>query len=155
MRWPLAIVVVLWAGPLSAQSRYKKLCDEHDPKLCAQAVLEGETVPFDGQLLTIEKAIQQAQEANWCDVEKGHAVRKCEELAAGQKKLDAKLAEIDIRASKREIGVLEQSNLDLRAQAAAAGERSWLEHPLLWTVIGAVGATASLLGGAKIVKMVR
>ncbi len=137
---------------MGAQNRYKMLCDGHDPKLCAQALLKGELAPFSGQLYTTEKAVQEAQKANWCDRETDYALRKEQQLSDGRLKLAERLHVIDVIALEEQVTTLKDHSVELHVALAKAKERSWDENDTLWFFVGVGSAVLSVFGGAKLVK---
>lgn len=112
-----AAVVLLWAFNANAQSRYKKLCDKNDSQLCAQAVVAGELVPFDGQLLTTKMAVQQSQKANWCDARSEAAVVHAVTRGEERLKFEQSLRAIDARGYQQQIDRVLKDNEKLRQAA--------------------------------------
>lgn len=137
-----------WASAAGAQNRYKKLCDPKQPKHCAQAVLQGERVPFDGQLYSKELAVVQSERANTCDT------RLEVELSRATGQFRAEINYQDkLQRVEKELAAEKLRLWEIRYQEAlAAAERRWYEHPVIWIGLGIVGTVAAVWGGVAVIE---
>lgn len=143
MRWLLCAAAVIWSTPTAAQNRYKRLCEDRERKLCAQAVVKGELVPFDGQLYTAEKAIQQSQRARYCDARVDIEVRHAREASEVQVNLEKQLRQIDQETYKREVEFLMK-------RLEAAYDRPWIQHPAVVATVTGLLVVGAIYGGAQL-----
>ncbi len=138
MRWLLVAIVLLWASPAGAQNRYRKLCEKGRPTHCAQAVVASEPVPFDGQLYTTDKSIEQSQKAGNCDAfmkkAVGYVTERCEE----QINLQKTLRNVEAKGFQLQYKQIMDDNEALRLRLREAQDIPFFREPVVVAIIATV-----------------
>lgn len=145
-RWLAAVFVLLWAASAAAQNQYKPVCDKKNRRLCAQAVLEGERVPFSGQLLTTELALRQAQKVEHCDARLEIEIQYEKEQSKVKLQLERQLRLIDAESHEAQIELLQD-------RLKQAHNRPLLEHPVVVATLAVVLTLGALYGGVQVVQV--
>ena len=119
-----------------------KICAPDDPTSCRQAVVTGETVPFDGQLLTPKRAAKLAVQAGQCQERTDEAVANAKAVVGMDLRLQKQLRQNDLDHAAQSEKLLTE---ELERAHQAAG-RSFLESPVLWFALGIVATVAVTAG---------
>lgn len=143
---PLLSLCILNAS-LAAKPSLPAQCDPKDSKNCVQPLMEGESAPFSGQLMTFRRAAHLAVQAGQCSERVDIAVNETKELMSIDLNLQKALRENDAKAWAVQKDLL----LDRINVLTAEAERHWYEHPALWAVIGAAVTTGVFYGAIKTV----
>ncbi len=143
--------MLLWASTAGAQNRYKPLCDDEAKRLCAQAVVQGETVPFDGQCLTTDKAIEQAQRAHGCQGRIDIELRRCARIANEKLEHRRTICAIEMRGLQLEVDLLTRRLQD----AYDAADGPWYRHPVVVAGVSVLGTVAAIWAGVQVVNAAR
>jgi len=126
--------------PARAQE-YEKECDEDNPALCSQPLMEGQIAPFSGQLLTTELAITLGQKAAYCETRIKLEVEFVKEKFELDINLEKKLHEIDNEACDEKVELLTERLKDAKID-------HWYQHPLFVSTVSVVLTTGLFIAGA-------
>lgn len=135
----------LLAVPLSYANKYPKECDPTNPQKCSQPVLQGESVPFSGQLLTKELSIDLGMKAYSFDA------RLELELKFQRKGFDLdlqfqkRLRKIDRDAFQRQVKLC-------MTRLEETHSRSWYEHPVFVAAVSGILVFLFMLGARVTLK---
>ncbi len=149
MRWAFVAIVLLWASPVGAQNRYRKLCEKGKPTHCAQAVLRGEPVPFDGQMYTTAKAIDQSHKAGNCDAYLGKAVDYVTERCEEKINIQLTLRNIEATGFQQQYKSLMNDNEALRLRLKEAQDIPFFREPVVVSVIAVILTIGVFWGTAE------
>lgn len=120
-----------------------KECDPDDSESCSQPLIEGETAPFSGQLLTPRMAIKLGQRAASFDVRLELEMERVRGQFQLDLELEKKLHKIDQESCDRQVSLLtdrlEKAKID-----------KWYQHPLFVASLSVV-LTVGILGGSAYV----
>jgi len=107
------------------------ICDPPSSANCVQPLNKDEPAAFQGELLSIPKAIELGQKADGCDARTKLEVDRAVSTASVTGSAAIQTLRIDLHAAEVE-----------RDAYKKAADRSWFEHPL---VAGFVGAAVGIL----------
>ena len=146
LHWLVCLSVFL-ASPALAQ----KVCDPEDPKSCVQALIQGETVPFDGQLMTPRRAAKLAVLANGC--QDRVALCREEEQALSATKLAGEEA---LRKSDELSCTMQKETLMKRMQGLEELlTPKWYERPAFVAIVASTVTVALLVVSVKAVQVLK
>lgn len=128
----LCFLSVSLASSASAQT-YEKQCDPKDSTSCVLPLVEGESAPFTGQLMTFRRAAKLAVMSGQCSARIKLATEETTEVLELQINLQKSL-----RANDAEVWKLKEDLFRKRIDAVEAiSSRHWYEHPVVWAIVGA------------------
>ncbi len=123
----------------------KVYCDPYDANRCTQRVYEGQLVPFNGQILTIDLAVSLGQKAFYCSEE----LKLQLDQQAKILRVDLDL-EKDLRANERE--VYDTRIALLMKKLNDVESSSWYERPGFVVPMTVLATLLVVYGAVAIVK---
>lgn len=129
-----------WAG--------EKHCDPKDPKSCVQAVSEGETVPFPGQLMTHRRAAKLVTTTEQCSDERALDLEEANELHQIQLNLLEQQRKNDQDAAKLKLDLMMKRMEQMEEELGP----KWYEHPAFVSTVSVVLTVAVFIGAVKTVE---
>jgi len=134
-----AILVALMTLGCPAQG--EPYCDPTNPQNCAQELSKGEIAPFDGQLLSVDLAIDLGQKATFCDKRLNLELKFQEKRLNLKLDLEKRLHEIDSKAWESERKLL-------LTRLEEASSPPWYEHPAFVATVSVI-LTVGVIWGAR------
>lgn len=131
-----------WSG-LRADPKYPPSCDPKDSTNCVQPLVEGETAPFTGQLLSTRRAAKLIVRAEQCDQRLQLKLHETVELWQIKLKLAQDTAAIELESLKKQLQILERALKE-------AGKVPWYQHPAFVSSMTATILVAILIGSIKV-----
>jgi len=117
-------------------------CDPDDAESCVQPLLEGESAPFSGQLLSPRRAAKLAVLAGNADERARLAVEEAEEVWRVKLEAERRLRVNDNAANRLKVEMLER-----------ASARPFYEHPLFVAAVTVAGCVAVYFLALETVKL--
>lgn len=138
----LLLLSFLLALPTTVDAQtHPPQCSKTDPKDCVQPLLEGESAPFSGQLLTNRRAAKLAVKADQCGERVQLAIEETLAKAALDLQLEKALRANDLEAWQQKEKLLTQ-----------AVQKPWWEHPVVVATITVIATSAVYWGAVEVVK---
>lgn len=132
-----------WAG--------EKHCDPKDAKSCVQAVSEGETVPFAGQLMTHRRAAKLVTTTEQCADERALDLEEASELHQIQLDLLKKQRANDQEAAKMKLDLVMKRMEQMEEELAP----KWYERPPFVATVTVVLTVAVFVSAVKTVEALK
>lgn len=124
-------------------------CDPQDPQSCVTILMEGDTAPFSGQLLTHRRAAKLVVLAEGCQARLDLKIQELREISDIRLRGEAAKRENDQQHFQLKLDLLQKA----LSEAQNASVRRWYEHPLVWVGVGAAGALGAILVGVRVVEV--
>lgn len=134
------------ASPGASPTTGSRFCDPADPSKCSTGILQGQTAPYSGQLLTPALAIDLGLKAQFCDTRVALEVGHAKALLQLEVDTAKRLREIDAAASQAA-----QEALLRRLEAATP----WYERPWFVAGVSVAGAVAAYALAMKSVDWIK
>lgn len=152
---PLILCAICWASPTLSVAQTEptlpKACSPEDPQDCVQPLIEGETSPFTGQLLTLRRAARLAVQAGGCQERVDLERQRVKEIWGLKLDSEQQLRENDAYTHKMKEDLL----MKRMAQMEEILAPRWYEKPIFVAALTVAGCVAMYVASVETVKALK